>query len=287
VADDKCAPALPLFRLTCDEAPDETPTRLTEAVPKLDCNISITTNYLHQGILASLDQKIEKHSPTLGRTAVYTQKSRLERLPDVLTVHLVRFYWRRDTNSKAKIMCVFVSSIDPVLPLARLTRLPFPCRRRRVKFPHEYDVLDLCTDDLRKRLSPLNAALKQVAKDRDERARIRKRARTAANAITPAAAAADAEKADSTTADAAPADGAEAAEVYTGTPEEEAAKLAEERAKLASLIDANIRSDKGANASGLYELAAIVTHKGASADSGHYIGWGASHFTTPSPLGQA
>lgn len=92
--------------MTCDEAPEEAHTFLTESVPKLDCNISISTNHLHQGILDSLDQKIEKHSATLGRTAVYSQKSRLERLPEVLIVHEVRFYWRRDTNSKAKIMCV-------------------------------------------------------------------------------------------------------------------------------------------------------------------------------------
>lgn len=154
-----------------------------------------------------------------------------------------------------------------------------PCKtlscRRRVKFPHEYDVLDLCTDDLRKRLSPVNAALKQIAKDRDERARIRKRARTAANAIAPSVTAATTEPAGSTPT-ATATDGTEAAEVYTGSPEEEAAKLAEERTKLASLVDAELRSDKGANTSGLYELAAIVTHKGASADSGHYIGWGAS-----------
>lgn len=92
--------------MTCDEASDEPPTTLTEKISKLDCNISITTNYLHAGILDSLDQKIEKTSPSLGRSAVYTQKSRLSRLPGVLTVHLVRFYWRRDTNSKAKIMYV-------------------------------------------------------------------------------------------------------------------------------------------------------------------------------------
>ena len=39
------------FRLTCDEAADEPPTVTKEKIPKLQCNISVTTNYLHAGIL--------------------------------------------------------------------------------------------------------------------------------------------------------------------------------------------------------------------------------------------
>lgn len=55
----------------------------------------------------ALDQKVEKRSPTLNRDAVYTQHSRLERLPTYLTVHMVRFAWRRDIAKKAKIMVCF------------------------------------------------------------------------------------------------------------------------------------------------------------------------------------
>ena len=55
----------------------------------------------------ALDQKLDKRSPSLGRDAVYTQRSRLTRLPTYLTIHMVRFAWRRDINKKAKIMvCV-------------------------------------------------------------------------------------------------------------------------------------------------------------------------------------
>lgn len=57
----------------------------------------------------SLDQTIEKHSPTLGREARYTQHSRISRLPSNLMVHMVRFHWRRDINKKAKIMVCFSS----------------------------------------------------------------------------------------------------------------------------------------------------------------------------------
>ena len=66
------------------------------------------TNYLHAGIIDSLNQKIEKRSPSLGRDAIYTETSRVSRLPANLTVHMVRFYWRRDINKKAKIMvCIY------------------------------------------------------------------------------------------------------------------------------------------------------------------------------------
>ena len=52
----------------------------------------------------ALDQKVLKHSPSLGREAEYTMRSRLSRLPTYLTVHMVRFTWRRDIDKKAKIM---------------------------------------------------------------------------------------------------------------------------------------------------------------------------------------
>lgn len=38
-------------RLTCDDAPDEEPTITTEKVLKLECNITINTNFLHTGIM--------------------------------------------------------------------------------------------------------------------------------------------------------------------------------------------------------------------------------------------
>lgn len=64
----------------------------------LQCNISNTINDMHAGILASLSQPIEKHSTQLNRTAVYKEESRISRLPMYLSVHFVRFYWRRDIN---------------------------------------------------------------------------------------------------------------------------------------------------------------------------------------------
>lgn len=40
------------------------------------------------------------------------------------------------------------------------------------------------------------------------------------------------------------------------------------------VFDRRLRhADVGSNNSGYYELAAVLTHKGRSSDSGHYVGW--------------
>jgi len=52
----------------------------------------------------ALDQKVTKYSPSLNRDASYSQRSRLERLPAYLTVHMVRFAWKADISKKVKIM---------------------------------------------------------------------------------------------------------------------------------------------------------------------------------------
>ncbi|KAJ1565729.1 Ubiquitin carboxyl-terminal hydrolase 14 [Nowakowskiella sp. JEL0078] len=38
-------------------------------------------------------------------------------------------------------------------------------------------------------------------------------------------------------------------------------------------VSNSLKTDVGANVSGVYELSAVLTHVGRAADSGHYIGW--------------
>ena len=55
-------------------------------------------------------------------------------------------------------------------------------------------------------------------------------------------------------------------------------------AELDALIPADVKADVGSSTTGQYELVAIVTHKGAEADAGHYIGFvkkSALHPTKP------
>ncbi|KAF8449934.1 hypothetical protein BGX38DRAFT_1185451 [Terfezia claveryi] len=73
--------------LKCDEGtPDEPPVVSEDTFLKLNCHISGTTNFMRDGILAGLTEKIEKHSPTLDREATYTKTTRVTRLPKYLTV---------------------------------------------------------------------------------------------------------------------------------------------------------------------------------------------------------
>ena len=55
--------------------------------------------------------------------------------------------------------------------------------------------------------------------------------------------------------------------------EEELAEREKERASIRATVHPDLAADVGCNASALYELVGIVTHKGAAADAGHYISW--------------
>jgi hypothetical protein len=59
----------------------------------------------------------------------------------------------------------------------------------------------------------------------------------------------------------------------SSSPADEASKRAQERAELEKLVDSELAKDLGANQTGLYELVGLVTHKGSSADGGHYMSW--------------
>jgi ubiquitin carboxyl-terminal hydrolase 14 len=110
-----------------------------EAVRTLSCNITEKTAHLYNAIEVSLEETIEKQSAVLGRTAQYTKKSKLARLPPYLPVQFVRFAWRKDTNKRAKIL-------------------------RPVSFPEVLDVRNLCTDKLRASIAA-HTDLLELARD--------------------------------------------------------------------------------------------------------------------------
>lgn len=95
---------------------------------KLRCHISIKTDHLHDGIKDGLVESIEKNSPVLGRNAIYEKTDRISKLPPYLMVQFVRFFWKVDTQKKAKIL-------------------------RKVVFPMRLDVLSFCTSELQAELS--------------------------------------------------------------------------------------------------------------------------------------
>lgn len=227
---------------------------------KLDCHINKDTNHLRDGILAGLEEKVEKKSSVLERDAVYTKKSRIARLPKYLTVHFVRFFWKREAQKKAKIM-------------------------RKVTFPQELDVVEFCTETLRKQLVPVRDKVREIRKDEEDVTRARKRQKVAhkqeedRQRELKAEGPADEKKlvkdkqAESKDKE---GDREMVEAVYKTDAEydaERAASILEAKKELFSLINPDLAKDEGANKSGLYELRGIVTHQGASADSGHYTSY--------------
>lgn len=250
----------------CDEqaARDggEEPVKSEDVFLKLDCHISGTTNHLRDGIMAGLEEKLEKKSPVLDRNATYTKKSRISRLPKYLTVHFVRFFWKREAQKKAKIM-------------------------RKVTFPHELDVVEFCTEELRKMLIPVRDKVREVRKDEEDVERARKRQKRIHDKEVADAAAGivdsvseskkDEKKKDEKKGDKSTGGDTEMEDVVYKTDAEveaeKAAAILEAKKELYALIDPELAKDDGANKSGLYELRGIVTHQGASADSGHYTSY--------------
>ncbi|KAK3337514.1 hypothetical protein B0T19DRAFT_379819 [Cercophora scortea] len=249
--------------LQCDDPAakelGEEPTTSKDAFLKLNCHIDGHTNHLRDGIINGLTEKIEKKSELLDRDTTYTKTSKISRLPKYLTVHFVRFFWKREVQKKAKIM-------------------------RKVTFPHELDAVEFCTDELRKALVPVRDKVREVRKDEEDidRARKRRKLSNVADGDGGHVDAASKDKKDDKKDEQKPAattsaDGdVEMAEVYKTDAEFEAEKdasLLAAKKELHGLINPELGKDDGANQSGLYELRGVVTHQGASADSGHYTAY--------------
>ncbi|KIS69819.1 ubiquitin-specific protease UBP6 [Mycosarcoma maydis] len=242
------------------EAPDEPASISKDPFSILQCNISSTTNEMTSGILDSLNQQVEKTSSTLNRTAVYDETSRIDRLPAYLATHFVRFYWRRDINKKTKIM-------------------------RKVKFPFVLDATPFLSDELKEKTKQTNLVMKNIEKERDERAKIRKRAKASKIAQEKAAreakngsdvGIADASSSGVVVREAEAQDGESGARAKLAmvlTEEQELAERAKEREAIRASMHPDLLADTGCNVSALYELVGVVTHKGAAADAGHYISW--------------
>ncbi|KAK0318361.1 deubiquitinating enzyme [Friedmanniomyces endolithicus] len=257
---------------SCDDAPEEESVTQTEEFHDLKCNITGDVNHLPEGIRIALNEKLEKNNPTLGREATYTRSSRISRLPKHLPIHLIRFFWRKDTQKKAKIM-------------------------KKVTFQHEIDVTEFCTEELRKKLVPVRDKIREVRKEEEdvERAKKRQKRVKAQEEIEAKESKVRAdepmqklkEKAEKEKAKGTAGEGEKAANGDSAKqgPEEEKHKtddeLEKERAdKLASMkqdvlsaVHEDLKKDPTANQTGLYELRALVTHQGSSADSGHYTAY--------------
>ena len=134
---------------------------------------------------------------------------------------------------------------------------------------------------MKEKLLPVSRKLKEFEKERDERRKVRKRTKIAQEKKS--APSADVEMTDASSSTQAPA--ADNVEL-----QEESVYREKELKELEGLVHGDLKTDVGCSVSGLYELVgacfikliddrasnaadllAIVTHKGAAADAGHYM----------------
>lgn len=250
--------------MTCDESDAaEEPVKGSDVFFKLNCNIRGDTNHLREGVMIALNEKIEKRSESLGREAVYTKSSRISRLPKYMPIHFVRFFWRKDTQKKAKIM-------------------------RKVTFPMELDAVEFCTDDLKKKLIPIRDRIREVRKEQEDVERAKKRQKRmqkerddlAGNSSASEPLEKRKEKDGSKAAVGMTASGGDTemggTETYKTDAEierERAEKILAMRKDLLAQVSPELAADESANQTGLFELRGVITHQGSSADSGHYTSY--------------
>lgn len=233
--------------LSCAETEAEVPTTRSERVNKLVCNIqggvgsSVVVDHLHEGLHLGLEGTVEKNSEVLGRNAVWNKKQRMNSLPRYLCVQFMRFFWKPTPESMdhAGVKCKIL---------------------RPVTFPEVLDVLDLCSERM---TSLLMRNRRREEKLREqELERISREMMTDGDAATAPALATEA-------AGAAAGEGKGAEEMEVERAGISAAAVEEEALPGEGAFGEGIPS----SFTGKYELMGVVTHKGRSADSGHYIGW--------------
>lgn len=134
-----------------EDANEEVRVDFEEAL-KLSCHISSSVNFLIDGLKNGLKETIEKNSVNLGRNAKYEITRKVTRLPKYLTVHFVRFFWKRESGKKAKIM-------------------------RKVQFPFQLDVMELVDEKERERLITGREEVSKIEKENEEEYRQLKKAK--------------------------------------------------------------------------------------------------------------
>lgn len=228
------------IEMKCDEAPEEPATKTEENFLQLSCFISQDVRYMQAGLVSRMKETITKFSPTLNRDASYTKTSLINRLPAYLTIQFVRFHYKENVQTNAKLL-------------------------RDVKFSMILDVYDLCTKELQEKL----ALMREKYKKADDLI-----ATTKSKAISGA----EDEKAEELNSAASSSnDGQAKNDNKEGIPSQvDALKVAKSKFlanDIEELKKYTFADDPGSNNSGFYELKAVLTHKGRSSASGHYVAW--------------
>lgn len=109
-------------------------------------------------------RKLKKRSDLTGANSIYSVEKKISRLPKFLTVQYVRFFWKRSTNKKSKIL-------------------------RKVVFPFQLDVADMLTPEYAAEKVKVRDELRKVEKEKNEKEREIKRRKfdpsSSENVMTP------------------------------------------------------------------------------------------------------
>ncbi|EDO17544.1 hypothetical protein Kpol_534p23 [Vanderwaltozyma polyspora DSM 70294] len=140
------------FRTTIKDSnnEDDVTIKENEIDSKLKCHISGTTNFMKNGLIESLHEEIEKRSEHTGVNSTYLVDKQITKLPKYLTVQYVRFFWKRSTNKKSKIL-------------------------RKVQFPFQLDVADMLTPEYAQEKIKIREELRKIEKEKSDDERELKR----------------------------------------------------------------------------------------------------------------
>lgn len=110
---------------------------------KLRCHISIKTNFLIDGLQSSMKEFLTKKSAISEVDSKFKYESKITKLPTYLTVQFVRFFWKKETSVKSKIL-------------------------RKVAFPFELDVSTLLEETYQKDKLKVRDKLRKILKDEED-----------------------------------------------------------------------------------------------------------------------
>lgn len=248
--------------LVCQETDKEPPVVKTEKVNKLICNIrggggsKEHINHAHQGILLGFENNVDKRSEILGRNALWKSSSRVDSLPRIICLQFMRFFWKAtpDSRDHEGVKCKITRPVafDTILDM-----YPYCSKRLQaiLKVPRDKYAADVLAGKEGKQMDKKASQVPGAA------------AVTKPPALPAAAAATAAMEVEEDDEDAAALKAAlalsEGMDIETETTSTSEAPPSEQLAGPG--LPVNFR--------GRYELFAVVTHEGASADGGHYMGW--------------
>ena len=136
---------------------------------------------------------------------------------------------------------------------------------RKVTFPFELDATEFCTDELKEKLIPVRDKIRNLRKDAIDRQRAQKRIKSAKGTAATGPSRNAASESEVLREIDAQQDQASRALMETDAPDW--------NKEISGIVDPEFAKDEGQNLTGMYELIGVVTHQGASADSGHYCSY--------------